>query len=421
MNHTMKTKLAAARSYSGVRLALNYYMYYEISTKEELFPQAAAGFHRLLKAALNGKADLKELEDLRNGLIQRMEELTAYTDSFQAYEYVLNRMEPRFSLEFLGAETEDSAAFTAEVMAYILKEKDVAAVNERIHEVIEQLPVRLTKQKFFAMTESGMSVYRGGTRSGLQDMMYVLRSEALLNRPEAATPDSGELFSLLSECREQDFKDMTAAEYRHMTAIVEQAGEILEDRISQLLTLMELIQSLYVMLLVGEETSSNEDQAVKRLLSDLHALFEQEERGEIPAAVTEQMTGLEGLQEESYERWLSTETAGDDLPIFGEIERLMSGSFFMPLQEEEKEDSVVTEEELTRELNAFFEELTQLWKTESRQMIRASMAKVLARIPVLFQSVDEFSEYITASLESCTDENERAVSIRLLRMIMEEA
>ena len=40
---------------------------------------------------------IKELDDVRNTVISKMKILTSYTDSFQIYEYIINRLEGKYN------------------------------------------------------------------------------------------------------------------------------------------------------------------------------------------------------------------------------------------------------------------------------------------------------------------------------------
>ena len=93
----MKRQLSAACHYSYTRLALNYYMYYETSLEESLLDNRLeplnTAFHGLLRGFLDGTCAEDALWGLRSQVMAEMETATAYTDAFQAYEYVLNRLE----------------------------------------------------------------------------------------------------------------------------------------------------------------------------------------------------------------------------------------------------------------------------------------------------------------------------------------
>ena len=178
----VKKQLGAACSYAYSRLTLNYYMYYDASQEED-FPEKILGplaerFHSLLGGFLQGSTSLEELDALRSEVIREMEQTTAYTDILQAYEYVLNRLEGRFEPRLMGkARPAVDAEETAwEIMAHIREAGDAASINQRIQNIVGQLPVRLTKAKFFAMVEEGLSLYIGSPRESLDDMIGLLRS-----------------------------------------------------------------------------------------------------------------------------------------------------------------------------------------------------------------------------------------------------
>lgn len=155
----MKRQLSAACHYSYTRLALNYYMYYETSLEESLLDNRLeplnTAFHGLLRGFLDGTCAEDALWGLRSQVMAEMETATAYTDAFQAYEYVLNRLEGRFAPQpvgTMGGEDHDEA-MTGRIMAYITDARDAMTVNERIRSVLGQLPVRLTRNRFFSLVK----------------------------------------------------------------------------------------------------------------------------------------------------------------------------------------------------------------------------------------------------------------------------
>ena len=206
-----KKQISAACHYAYTRLALNYYMYYEVILEGDLLSsrleRLSKRYHGLLKDFLEGSLKPEELNGLRDETASAMEANTAYTDAFQAYEYVLNRLEGRFEPQLMGNRSvqPDEEEWTAEIMAYITDTDEAMVVNERIQSVVGQLPIRLTRNKFFAMVEEGLSVYKGGPVSGLDDMLYILRSEAMLARPEDMETGYEDLHSILREFERADF------------------------------------------------------------------------------------------------------------------------------------------------------------------------------------------------------------------------
>ena len=53
-------------------------------------------------------------------------------------------------------------------------------------------------------------------------------------------------------------------------------------------------------------------------------------------------------------------------------------------------------------------------------VVRAIMARMLSNLPVCFNSLPEVEDYIESSLGSCTDPDEKMVSVELIREIMVE-
>ncbi|MCD7991731.1 MAG: hypothetical protein LUK37_08135 [Clostridia bacterium] len=432
-----KKQISAACHYAYTRLALNYYMYYEVILEGDLLSsrleRLSKGYHGLLKDFLEGSLNLEELSSLRDDTASAMEANTAYTDVFQAYEYVLNRLEGRFEPQLMGDRNvqSDEEEWTAEIMAYIMDTDEPMVVNERVQSVVSQLPIRLTRNKFFAMVEEGLSVYKGGPVSSLEDMLYILRSEAMLVRPEDMETGYEDLHSILREFENTDFKAVTAEEYRHLTAEMERAGQILMDTTGELMLFMDLINDLYVLMLSRKWAMMevSEESLLKELLSEVQSLFEEGAVNAIPQELTDKLSMLEGKQETYFEQWMRLETevksaadSGDeDGEILGKIELLMSDSSFMSLERPgDRADQKVDEELMAGKLERFFGELSAAWEGKPKVLVRASMSKILSRLPVFFNSLEEVRLYVEGSLRSCSDSKEKEISMRLIRMMIEQ-
>lgn len=432
-----KKQISAACHYAYTRLALNYYMYYEVILEGDLLSsrleRLSKGYHGLLKDFLEGSLNLEELSSLRDDTASAMEANTAYTDVFQAYEYVLNRLEGRFEPQLMGDRNvrPDEEEWTAEIMAYIMDTDEPMVVNERVQSVVSQLPIRLTRNKFFAMVEEGLSVYKGGPVSSLDDMLYILRSEAMLVRPEDMETGYEDLHSILREFENTDFKAVTAEEYRHLTAEMERAGQILMDTTGELMLFMDLINDLYVLMLSRKWAMMevSEESLLKELLSEVQSLFEEGAVNAIPQELTDKLSMLEGKQETYFEQWMRLETevksaadSGDeDGEILRKIELLMSDSSFMSLERPgDRADQTVDEVLMAGKLERFFGELSAAWEGKPKVLVRASMSKILSRLPVFFNSLEEVRLYVEGSLRSCSDSKEKEISMRLIRMMIEQ-
>ena len=111
---------------------------------------------------------------------------------------------------------------------------------------------------------------------------------------------------------------------------------------------------------------------------------------------------------------------GDAKKLY-QVELLLSGSSFMSLNPSGPEaDQTVDSAVLKGELDLLFEELARSFEGQPKVLVRAIMAKVLSCLPVFFESLDEVREYVKNSLVSCTDEMEKAVTMKLIGDMMEE-
>ena len=431
----VKKQLGAACSYAYSRLTLNYYMYYDASQEED-FPEKILGplaerFHSLLGGFLQGSTSLEELDALRSEVIREMEQTTAYTDILQAYEYVLNRLEGRFEPRLMGkARPAVDAEETAwGGMADIGEAGDAASINQRIQNIVGQLPVRLTKAKFFAMVEEGLSLYIGSPRESLDDMIGLLRSEGLMHQPKAHAEGYEELERFLESCRETDYAQLDAKTYRYLTGELERIGEILANLTWNIVLLMNLVNDLYLIFLTREHVlmGAAEEKKMLGILSDIQTLFASG-AGEIPEEITQSLTFLEGKQEAFFEQWMRVQSSEEELQreeapvrdLLRQVETLMSGSSFMEFRRPEASQEEVTRAYLTEAEQELFQSLSASWKGQPRVLVRAAMAKILSRLPVFFQSAQELHAYIQNSLEACEDEAEREASVRLIRMILDE-
>ena len=146
--------------------------------------------------------------------------------------------------------------------------------------------------------------------------------------------------------------------------------------------------------------------------------------------VEEMLIQLEGQQERYYERWLrcdpaafeefSTGPSGEVYHRLRMVSLLLSGSSFVELEEKEEDKTEITGEVLEREEQKLFHDLSQMWAGMPKVVVRAIMARMLSNLPVCFNSLPEVEDYIESSLGSCTDPDEKMVSVELIREIMVE-
>ncbi len=433
-SHYVKKQLSAAYRYCFARMALNYYTFYETMCEDDSVSEDiksyAGEFHQVLKLFMDGKGEIGRLSDLRAKVTGAMEVLTAYTDCFQIYEYVLNRMERRFET---GVKVDDDLEeFTERLMGFLMTSEDSVIMNERIQQVISQLPVRYTKQKFFELLRDGLSVYLGSEKKSLEDMLYILRTESMAKLPEEMERGHEDLYEVLNLFCQADYLHMEKEEYRkNIDRIVYVSGKLYQEA-GMVMLLQELINDLYVLHLSKEAAMMelSERQVMEKIVNGVLNQFLEGNTSMIEDEVTDLLSELEGTQEGAMERYLSYPAPEEDPQdemgrSLRTVDLLLAGSPFVALggTVDEGLEGNVDRAYLDGRLEQLFEELRAVFAGTSKPVVRAIMAKLLSSLPVVFGSAEELQEYIMRSLSSCSDPAERETTMELLNqeMVNEDA
>lgn len=434
----LKKQMTAAYQYSYVRFVLNYYTLFEAMEEEihvsQNISDCCTRLNDLLSKHYSGEDVRKEVLKLREDITGRVEAMASYADCFQIYEYVLNRMERKFKL--LPESSLNDDAFAKRLLEYITGASETAVMNGRIKEVIGQLPVRLTKQKFFSLVMEGLSVYIGSSMASLKDMMYTLRTESMVQLPKNMSQGYEEFFQLLEQLRKTDYKNMTLEGFEEAMDKLGAASEGLTKESGFYVIIQEIVNDFCVLLLAGSDAvvDVKEEELYSSIIKEV---LEQFRKGDGSFSSDEffmKLTQMEGRQEAFYERYLKIELPQENEELSRDpdyiraanVDRLLSGSSFAELkylsskEESEKTGELVDRISLDKEAGAYLKELEEVFANSSKQVVRAIMAKVLSDLPVYFGSIDEIGAYITGSLASCLDEAEKETCKELLEELMND-
>ena len=143
--------------YARVKLMMEYFLYYEtlggdMGRYSDIAKEETDEVNRIISECFNEKSgdDLGQLKQslvrVRDVIIEKMEVLTAYVDSFIVYEYVINRLQYRFDdMEAIP----DDIPFTRDVLQFIFGSADNVAINDNIRIVVGQLPIRMARSHYF--------------------------------------------------------------------------------------------------------------------------------------------------------------------------------------------------------------------------------------------------------------------------------
>ena len=436
---------------AAVRLAFHYYSFYENYCDEgELWGEAAKlvmeQLNRVIGESVIHSRSGREHEEavrtvdlLRNDIIHRMKLLTSYSDVCTIREYLLNRIEYRFKV---SDSWQDDEEFAREVLGYIFDTQDNAIINDKIRVVIGQLPVRMTKLKFFELIKGSLREYVGAGQDTLETFLYMLRSSALLDLPKEADPSYPALWEMKQKLLSQDYKNMTAEEYEKADLELKQAASLLEAEIEVYYSLQEIVNEVYTILLcnpyAGMSAAYNEkeEKAAYEIIRGIQEEFGKGQKQEPSVELLEHFNALEGIQEElSYDlivleealyqvdqnhRKLAEGIMTDKLlNILLLAKDLLSNSLFIDFYEV-KSNQPVSEAKASWEADLLIGELTKLFEQSDRMVSRAIMANLLNKVPVFFNGHKEVMDYVLNSMEKCTDQAEKAACIEIILDMINE-
>lgn len=375
------------------------------------------------------KTEVERITALREQVTRRVESLTAYTDLFILYEYMINRMEPKFEKLQENAKELDNDETAREILQWIFSDDEPGLVNERIKEMLSCLPVRMTKGKFMELVQNAFGLYKEADRSSIDLFDYMLRSASGLYQPEGMKeqfPQLEKVRDVLEKAEVSVPDEQMYEEWKQQlsegTAAVRGLTECYEGIQAIANAFLTVLLTKPYFTLEAEQDAARATELVRKLCieqkADTETLFAGIEH--TMERLSEDIQLLEPLLS------LATEKMGKEISELMlttvhqrllAVQRLNSGSVYAELLPEEEKELPAGYLEQVRD--RFLAEIKETFSSASRQKNRAVMAAVLKELPVYFNSHTEVMEYVRSSLEQCHDEGEKRVSMELLRSCYE--
>ena len=432
---------AAFASYSLIKLSLNYFTLCEME-QEEAEEGDRSEDYWTVQSAVRGllsatpEKEEEQIRTLRDRITARMKVLTSYTDFFEQHEYIMNRKEAGLLGQVEQVSPENLAD---EAFSFVFSDQDKMVVNTRIQSVVGQLPVRMTKQRFYDILSEAIALYQGGELQSARDFIQSIREAALLELPEGFETEYPELKERYDLFDHVTYKDLSKAEYENLQKELESVTGEMEGYATRDLLLQEIVNDILVVQLTAPRADASylEDRAetAKKILQeiitaeDIYVSAEQ---------FDEWFLLMEGAQEEAYEALLTLESSlesyADELEpdvakALKTADLLTSTSLFMDLNEkeesadpeeraEEKAEDKAEDKKLEQLKEQLFTDFDQAFAVLSREEKRSRMAKVLSMVPVFFNSREEIREYFLYALENCRDDSELTAVSRLIHDMM---
>ncbi|MDD6326882.1 MAG: hypothetical protein Q4D54_08845 [Eubacteriales bacterium] len=448
-NLPLYLKLLARRynAYATVKVSMNFYVLKEIITEQaDQNSDIHIYFEKLSdilnKYIINRKAIdesvIEAIDALRSQVERKMKNLTAYTDGYELYEYVLNRMEGTIKNDTEDVDTEQ---LSAQMFQFVFSDKDTVVINSKLQLLLAQLPVRMTKNKFFDIVTNTLSIYKGGEVSAVDDFCDMLRATVLIQKPDGFETEYPKLYSVYDALCKADYKEMTEKTYDELTDKLSDAALFINQEASAYMLMQEVINDIYTLLLTDVDSyDENQSQTgYKQAVQILEACIESDDMEQLPEQLMTQFMSIEGIQEDIYESVVILEAVFDDIKTGKEaqivsmelssvvdklslVSKLLSTSLFINLHEEQTVAAEIADNTYIMKLrDKMTEELNSLFTGKDRRVVRSMMSKLLSSMPIFMNSQQEIKDYFDYVLQSCQDAGELTACSRLIKAIMEDA
>ncbi|MBQ6229943.1 MAG: hypothetical protein IJJ74_02380 [Eubacterium sp.] len=427
----------AFTDYAVVKLSLNFFTLMEMidalpDDRKEITLGRVSDLKKALNKALTtgeiDEADIKSVLDIRDAVTEKMKILTAYTDVFSIYEYVAVRRDPEYDAD--DDAQLDTAGIAENMYNYVFQDDDKMLINSKIQSLIAELPVRMTKDRFFDIISNTLNIYRGGEKEAVDDFTEMIRTAAVLSVPEGFDDEYPELSEIYGRLKENDFKAVTKADHLAIVEDIERATDIINAYVTDYLMLIEVVNDTLTILLTLPNMDKNllddkYDISVRILTETVNA----EDIYKAAEGFDELFVSLEGVQEEAYETLATVDSSLFDVcdsyneaiaeegieDIFAALnkaDKLTSTSLFIDLDRDIRVvNDAAGEEYIAEKKDELEKAFRKRFDETSVPVRRGIMAKVLAVLPVFFNNKEEIREYFNYALEKCADRTELSASV----------
>lgn len=372
------------------------------------------------------------MRELRGDITKEMDMLTAYTDRFICYEYILNRMEFRYTDEkMLKKELEeiDENIWMNRLMRFLFSTKDQAVINENLRSVMGQLPIRMTKAKFFERLQETLTLYKGSEKASLDEFLYMVRTSAMLYEPEITEYEQHSCFeTILRKLEDCDYVGCKEETFSQLVKELQESAKTIHEITDFYYLLQNIVNQIYAIALCRKNGACGDTISIKAM-----EILRKVISGKTESEYLIPFEGkIEKYAEESsyfeaalYEVRSSYMEKVEELQLTKSMEELvvvanlLSGSLFIDL-EKKVENRIVEEADIKDAAAQLIEEFEVKFNLCSKPVRRAIMAQVAQTFPLGFQNTDQVKECIRQSLFMCQDRAEKMAVIQILNQLIED-
>ena len=424
---------------SHTDLSLHAAALYEDELKDGALSEEASEIMKALFAYLSGALDLSDCISLRKKNAERMQAVSAAIDSYKLAEFLMNRIEHRFIGEReLPADYSD-LEFSGEIMAWISQKKDEAR-GIAVSEILEQLPVRMTKERFLEILIQRLGIYRASDTEAFSGILSQLVSAAALENGDFSYAPLPALSEILNLFREKNPQDITEEEFRTARGRLGELSVQLNRDSERCSLRASVLNNLETLLLTGEpDPGSPEYGSAHVILENSARLMEKlpESDEQLLSDTMALCSDLEGHLEEAFEDYTESISFAEDLcnrfaediekeglsEAYGNllmIRDLRSESTYPEERSERKTPEPLSDDLFDRKVREMLSMLSDAFRESRRNYVRAVMGRILFVLPPVFRSAEEIENYIYAALTSCRNTEEKLGCIELCTKLMEQ-
>lgn len=432
--------VGAYHDYAAIELVFSAYLLMEElgeirpeyeQKEEKIIRKIREAVRTVVDGDADGETAMDSVRQMREEITKKMDLFTAYTDRMICYEYVLNRMEKKYTPikeldNMLDGYREDE--FMQKLMLYMFASGDQAVITENIRTVVGQLPVRITKAKFYERLAETLTLYRDGDKSSLDSFLYMIKTSAMLYEPNDYQHNYPDFMQFIEKMDCCDYNDLSEEEYNQIVLELEEKAKDIHEITDFYYTLQRVVNGIYAVLICRKHDEGY-SAIVRDSLEVLQAILDKKASDEMLVPFegkieryVEQTSYLESVLFEirsSYQKELkdlSYVTLFDDLVT---VANLLSGSLFIDVETENK-DEVVDNSYVTKVTEELTDELDAKFATSTKPVKRAIMGMVLEKLPMIFKNSEEVEKYVRSNLFDCTDKVEKAAVLEILSNLMKE-
>lgn len=425
-----------------LRLAFNYYtfseVYYEFGKdRKDVCAYLVKDLQGLINDVIidnNNDSDVEnKIINLRNEIINKMDAVTTYADKLGLYEYILNRVEYRFNeCEFDNNYYKNN--FETDIYNYVIGDKDNSVINMRLAMVMSELPMRLTKNKFFDILRDSFSIYKGSEKLAVNDFVYRIKTAGGIYCAEGMEEKFPKLKLALEEFKIPDYQKMSEEEFKIYREKLDNVTAYTLDYSDIFISLAEVVNDLYTIILCESgDYSDDEMSKLRDIIGYCYGVINGDNDPDIIWA--EKFVEFEGLQEKLRYMLDAPENALTEIyninadavkelklsDAFDKLTKsmsLQSSSNFVTFDESEELKEEADDAYINNVVDDLVEEFSKTFEDCGRIYMRAVMAGVISNLPAYFNNLGEFKDYVNVSLNQCSDEAEQKACMTLINMMI---